>query len=343
MQSAFVVKSRCSSFEAPQDLESSDPLAARSNLTARQNSPQTLWLLLGLRFDRAVSTTIAAMCNRTRLCLAKWPFLLADALLLSAAYLIYRQSAPPMGVGQAGLAVLCVAGGACLSIAPYLMEYWVEARLAQARGLTCAEDQFRKLESALAEITALAGQARAAQADVGKTAATARDIAESIAAEVRRFTQRLELMNYGEKPKPELALEKSPPSGDDWLPVLVQVLDHVYALQVGAMRSGQLNLIEQVSHFQDACRSAARRLGLTPFIAEPMEPFDTQRHQWGDGQSPVPGQSTVAETIATGFMFKGRLLRPALVRLMKSPGAETAEGQLDDKRGQFGAEAKAQQ
>src|SRR5262249_51317204 len=102
---------------------------------------------------------------------------------------------------------------------------------------------------------------------------------------------------------------------------------HVYALHVGALRSSQPNLIEQVGNFQTACREAARRIGLTPFTAAEAEPFDGQRHQLVDEKAFVEPGATVAETLAAGYTFQGRLLRPALVRL-KNGNGDAAANQL---------------
>ena len=81
----------------------------------------------------------------------------------------------------------------------------------------------------------------------------------------------------------------------------------------------QPRLIEQLTQFQSACRDAARRLGLLPFIAAPGENFDAQRHQTTDGKSPPP-EAKVQETVATGFTFQGRLVRPAAVVLASGAG-----------------------
>jgi molecular chaperone GrpE (heat shock protein) len=100
----------------------------------------------------------------------------------------------------------------------------------------------------------------------------------------------------------------------------------VHALHNAALRSGQPRIIEQISNFQSACRDTARRVGLLPFLAQTDEPFDAQRHQWvdGDGQpKPPPDGARIADTIATGYTFQGRLLRPALVRLQE--GAPAAQ------------------
>jgi len=103
----------------------------------------------------------------------------------------------------------------------------------------------------------------------------------------------------------------------------VRMLDHVYALHQGASRSGQPKLAEQVGSFQNACRDAARRVGLTPFAANEGEPFDAQRHQLVEEGAKPPADAVVGATVATGYTFQGRLLRPALVRL-RGDGATVA-------------------
>jgi molecular chaperone GrpE (heat shock protein) len=99
------------------------------------------------------------------------------------------------------------------------------------------------------------------------------------------------------------------------------MLDHVYALHHAAERAGQTHLIGQLDQFQNACRDAARRVGLVPFGAAHNEPFDPQRHQWADGDSPSAG-TIVAEMVATGYTFQGKPLRPALVRVRKGDAPE---------------------
>src|SRR5262249_24518861 len=120
--------------------------------------------------------------------------------------------------------------------------------------------------------------------------------------------------------------------------VLVRMLDHVFALPQGALRSGQKNVIEQVGNFQNACRDVARRVGLTPFVPLAAEPFDAQRHQLLDHQSASAEGSVVSETLAAGYTFQGRLLRPALVRLREDTAAtQTSEDEADEAAESVGA------
>ena len=128
-------------------------------------------------------------------------------------------------------------------------------------------------------------------------------------------------MNDNEKAALRLEVEKLHRGEVEWLQVLVRILDHVFALNAAAARSGQPRLAEQITQFQNACRDAARRIGLMPFAAAPDEPFDAERHQAVDMESEPPAEAVVAETVGAGFTFQGRLLRPALVRLREARSA----------------------
>jgi molecular chaperone GrpE (heat shock protein) len=168
-----------------------------------------------------------------------------------------------------------------------------------------------------------------------KTSAGAREISDKMATEVREFTAFMQKMNDSEKSALRLEVEKMKRGEAEWLQVLVRILDHVFLLQAAAARSGQPKVADQIANFQNACRDAARRIGLTPFVAAPDEPFNTERHQIVDESKPSTN-SVVAETIGTGYTFQGKLLRPALVRLReKNSEAEKEElpGQAEEKSG----------
>jgi hypothetical protein len=57
----------------------------------------------------------------------------------------------------------------------------------------------------------------------------------------------------------------------------------------------------------------------------PEEKFDPQKHRAHGVENP-PAEAVVAETLAPGLTFQGRLIRPALVRLRDAsvPAVETA-------------------
>jgi molecular chaperone GrpE (heat shock protein) len=143
----------------------------------------------------------------------------------------------------------------------------------------------------------------------------------------------MQKVNDTEKATLRLEVDKMHRAENEWLQVSVRMLDHVYALHLGAARSGQPNLIAQMTNFQNACREVVRRVGLTPFAANPAEPFDAERHQLLEGEQAPAAGGTVVETLATGYTFQGRLLRPALVRLGEKNGnaAQGAEPNGNEK------------
>ncbi len=257
--------------------------------------------------------------------LSKWPFFVGDALLLGIAYFVVHQSQLPLGHWELCFVILCGIGGAALGVAPFLFEYETLVKLTEAGSLTTAMSQLQDLKGIADQISSATGRWQDAQDAADKTATTAQEIAERMTGEVQAFTEFMKRANDSERANLRLEVEKLRRAEADWVQVLVRMLDHVYALHQGALRSGQPNLIEQLGSFQNACRDAARRVGLTPFAAKEAEPFDAQRHQLiGDGANAAP-DAIVAETIATGYTYQGRPLRPALVRLRESP-AENGTG-----------------
>lgn len=257
--------------------------------------------------------------------LAKWPFIVGDILLLGLGVFIVGQSAKPMGVWQIGFIVVCVMGGACLALMPFLLEYRVAVRLVEAQSLAAAVAQVQNIEAVANQISQATAQWQGVQEAAGKTASASNELAQRMGKEVQAFSDFMQKLNESEKTTLRLEVDKLRRAEAEWLQVLVRVLDHIYALHLGGLRSGQPNLIENLTNFQNACRDAARRVGLTAFQAAPAEPFDAQRHQLPDGEQPV-GEGLVSETLASGYTFQGRLLRPAVVRLSAN-GKEQVENE----------------
>jgi molecular chaperone GrpE (heat shock protein) len=218
-----------------------------------------------------------------------------------------------------------MAGGALLAVAPFLLQYQALVKVTEAGALNTVVSQLKNLEAIANQISGATGKWQDAQEQADKTAATAREIAERMTGEVQAFTEFMKRANDSERATLRLEVEKLRRVESEWVQVAVRMLDHVYALHQAASRSGQPNLIEQVGSFQNACRDAARRVGLTPFIANEAEPFDAQRHQLVEEGAKPPADAVVGETIATGYTFQGRLLRPALVRLRGDHAAIAAD------------------
>ena len=262
------------------------------------------------------------MSDQNSPALPKWPFYLGDLVLLLAAGLIYWQGdhAPWQGhlrflAWEAWALVACVALGAALGVWPHLLEHRATSRLAEAQHLDHAVLQVQNIESVAHQISSATANWQAVQDEATKAVQSAREIAESMTTEARAFQDFLQKANETEKNHLRLEVEKLHRAETEWLQVLTRILDHTYAIHLAATRSGQPGLIEQLGHFQRACRDAARRVGLVPFVAPPGEPFDLKTHQLADANAPLPPEPVVADTVATGIRYQGQVARLPLVTL----------------------------
>jgi molecular chaperone GrpE (heat shock protein) len=249
--------------------------------------------------------------------LAKWPFFLGNALLLALAWFIVHQAKRPMGSWEALACVACVGIGAYLSIWPFVLEYRSAEKLLETVALTSVVSQVQNLEQVAGQIGGATAQWQSVQEAADKTARQAKEIVQKMADEAKAFGEFMQRANDSEKAALRLEVEKFRRVEADWLQVLVRILDHVHALNRAAAQSRQPTVIEQLGRFQSACHDAARRVGLTPFVATATEKFDAARHQAVDGPEKPTDDSVIGETVANGYTFQGALVRPALVRLGK--------------------------
>ena len=254
----------------------------------------------------------------------KWPFLLGGIALLAVGFFFIHYAPHPIGHWEIITAVSSVALGTVLGCLPFILDYCAIVKVIEAGALGSIGEKIQGLEKVAGQINAATNEWLNVQTQAEKISNTAQGITDKIVNEARQFTEFMQKMNDSEKAALRLELEKFRRSEGEWLQVLVRVLDQVFLLHAAAVRSGQPKLVEQISHFQNACRDAARRVGLAPFVAEPDELFNAEHHQTaGDGKPPT--DAVVAETVGPGFKFQGRLLRHALVRLRGSaPAPETA-------------------
>lgn len=262
----------------------------------------------------------------------KWPFFLGDALLLALALLIYWQEGhPPFGT-KVGLApwegavfTACLALGAWISILPFLLEHRTWSRLAELGHVDTAVKQIQNLDQLGRQIGSATSSWQAVQADAQKVMQSAEALQQRMSAEARAFAEFMAKANEGERQHLRLEVEKLRRAEADWLQITVRILDHIFALHRAAVRSGRVSLVEQFSHFQRACRDAAQRIGLVPFVVSGGEPFDPALHQPMKDPDPAQTDLKVGETVATGFRYQGQLVRKALVTLGEPAATESGE------------------
>ena len=258
------------------------------------------------------------MSEHTAPKLNKAPFLLGDALLLAVAVWLVLRPGPPLDALHNGLLAACVALSAWLGALPFLMEFRAAVRFAETDALANTVEQVQHLQTVGEQVTAATARWQTVQESADKTARTAKDIADQIATEARNFTEFMQQAQATEVRHLQLEVEKLHRAEGEWLQVVVRMLDHVYALYSAATRSGQPGLTEQLGQFQNACRDAARRVGLTPFEPPPEAPFDEKVHQLPD-ETPAAAGSRITQIIATGYTFQGQIIRRAVVLLQASP------------------------
>jgi molecular chaperone GrpE (heat shock protein) len=256
--------------------------------------------------------------------ISKWPFLFGDALLIAVAGILVWESAHPIAQWEVIACIVCVAFGAALGALPFILDYRAILKIVETNALGAVSEKIQNLEKLAAQITSATNEWTNAQTQAEKTSAGAKEIAGKMAAEVREFSGFMQKMNDSEKSALRLEIEKLCRAEAEWLQVLARILDHIFALHSAAVRSGQPKIAEQLTHFQNACRDAARRVGLAPFVAEPGELFNAERHQVVDGEAKPFDGAVVAETVGVGYTLQGKFLRPALVRLRETnPPAAT--------------------
>lgn len=280
------------------------------------------------------------MTALTRPSVTKWPFFLGDACLLVLAWFIHWQARMPLEPFAIGAICACVATGAILGVLPFVLDYRLSAKLAESESLTTAVGQLQNLESIAQQIQLATGQWQTVQDHSSKAVTAATAIGEKMATEARAFGEFMQKANDTEKSNLRLEADKLRRSEAEWVQVVVRMLDHTYALHTAAVRSGKSGLIEQLTQFQNAQRDAARRVGLTAFTAESGETFDPAKHQSSGNETPADG-SQIEATVATGFTFRGQLVRHALVTL-SSQGEENA-GEENTSESADAAEPASQQ
>ena len=254
----------------------------------------------------------------------KWPFYVADLILIGLAVWIVKDYPHPLPFWPVTLVVGCVASAAVLCVWPYRAEYQTAVQSAESAGLTDTVKEIRNIQVIAEQIRLATGQWQGVQEHSAKTLAVSKEVSERIGAEAQAFAEFMQKANDSEKATLRLEVEKLRRGEGQWLQVMVHLLDHVFALHQAGVRSGQPNLEAQLGRFQEACRDVVRRVGLTPFEALPDEVFDAGKHELPAGHLQPPSDARIAGTLAAGYTFQGQPLRRAIVSL-RQPSVEQAD------------------
>jgi molecular chaperone GrpE (heat shock protein) len=245
---------------------------------------------------------------------AFWPFLIVDALFFGLGVVLYQAAHRPLLWWEAAGLILCAACGAGVFLTPFLIRNAASQSLAEAEKLSEVIAKIQRLDELGLQISHATAQWQIVQDGAAKTAKTATDLAESMTAEAKSFTEFLQKANDTERAHLRLDNDKLRRSEGEWLQIVVYILDQVFALYQAAAQSDKPGVAESIGRFQHVCRDAARRAGLTAVVATAAEPFDAQRHQLGNGAT-APANAVVQETVMPGYTFQGQMVRRPVVKL----------------------------
>jgi len=272
--------------------------------------------------------------------LAKWPFFVADLILLGIAGWIVFQAAKPLSGWPLISVVACAAIGAWVCVTPFLKQHEAELKFAEADKLATTVEQLNNLRGLTNQISFATAQWQVVQENSTKTVNAAKDVADRIAADAQAFTEFMLKANDAEKAHLRLQIEKLRRGEGDWVQLVVHLLDHVFALHQAGMRSGQPGVAKQLTQFQAACREVVRRVGLVPVEIKVGEPYDEKVHNLPDGHPPAPEGATVTQVLATGYKFQGQTVRNALVVLNKPAQAAAGSTAEPQEQPQLGLDEK---
>lgn len=252
--------------------------------------------------------------------LSKLPFVIGDLLLVATAAYVGLYGAF-LGQWQYVAMISAVAFGAWFMAWPFVLEFRAATKLAESSALTSVTEKIKDLDKVSANIVQAVAEWQHLQQSATQTVTAAEHIAERMTTEARNFGEVLSKMNETERNHLRLEVDKLRRAEGDWLGITVRMLDHVHALHQAGVRSGQRNVIEQLTHFQNACRETARRIGIVPVVPEAGVPFHEQAHQLPNGVTAVNG-ALVEDVLAPGYTFQGQVIRLPVVALKEKKSAE---------------------
>jgi molecular chaperone GrpE (heat shock protein) len=261
--------------------------------------------------------------------ISKLPFVIGDLLLLATAAYV-AVSGASLGQWQYIAIISAVAVGAWLMVWPYVLEFRAATKLAETAELDGVTSKIKDLDKVAASIARAVSEWQHLQQSATQTVTAAEHIAERMTSEARGFGEVMSKLHDSEKNHLRLEVDKLRRAEGDWLGILVRMLDHIHALHQAGLRSGQRNIIDQLTQFQRACHDTARRIGLVPVVPERGVAYEPNAHQLPEGKKAENG-ARVEDVLAPGFSFQGQVIRLPVVAaaVPASPKKEEApEAQL---------------
>lgn len=257
--------------------------------------------------------------------IAKFPFVVGDMLLLAmAGWIIWDTGGLPGGYLLMTV-VGCLVVGMFFSVLPFLLDYRGELKREEINEFQNVAEQLKSLTQLEEHIRHATSQWQAIQDHCLKTVEDAGQIGKTMSEESQRFAEVMQSMNVSEKEHLRVEVEKLRRGERDWLQSLVRILDHVFSLHKAALQSGQEKLIQQITHFQHAVTDVVRRMGLVQHNAEIGAIYNSELHQILNKENEQFNEAAVAETLAPGFTFQGRMVRLPLVRLVEKTSLPSTE------------------
>ena len=205
----------------------------------------------------------------------KWIFLISDVLLLALAYFIVWKSPHPIGKWEIIACFASAALGTMIGTLPFILDYRAMGNALEVNALGAVAEKIQNLEKLAAQISSAtnqwAGVQETVQGNSDKTVAVTKEIADRMAEEIRLFSEFMKKMNDSEKATLRLEVEKMRRGELEWLQVLVNILDHVFALHTAAMRSGTQAVSSSTTAGTDAISLTGGPLAIgdDPTVSDP--------------------------------------------------------------------------
>ncbi|MDB6055501.1 MAG: hypothetical protein JWN25_3024 [Verrucomicrobiales bacterium] len=258
------------------------------------------------------------MESHRRHTLPKWPFFLADLVLLTfAAVSMLRVGGPNTSTDRLiWIGTVCI--GCLISLVPYLY-----TGASSSENTSAADDErLEELKLAVQNSGEKLPDLLVPHLDKMQAALHERflGIEAGVQASRKSFDGLITVLNQqqsAELAHARLETEKLRKGDGEWLQLVVHLMDQAFALFQAAVNSGQHAVAQQLSLYYSHCRDLVRRKGLVPLLPEPGTPFNGDEQMITEGTRAAE-DSKIASVVVPGYTFQKQIVRKALVTLALS-------------------------